>query len=299
MQQLLAVRAPFSLDQSLAFMRRFSPCQGDHLVDDDGVTTAVVVGKRAVAVRLGRGPDASGAPTVSLEHAAVDAAGAAAIAAHAARWLSLDDDLAGFYAAAEGDTAPFRTLVAGLHGLHHVRFPTLADIAVYAVIMQRTPIALAGKLRRGVLAHLGLAVTVDDQVLRAMPPLPELAGLDTADWLATGVGARRAAILPGVIRGVAMLGEAWLRTAPYAEAQAALEAIKGIGPFSATAILLRGLGRMDHVPLAMSGFAGPALAVYGASWDPRATVRRYGAALGYWSYYLKTGVPRGLHHGVA
>lgn len=299
MQQLLSVRAPFSLDQSLAFMRRFTPCQDDHLVDDDGVTTAVVVGARAVAVRLGRGPVVGGAPTVRLDHAAVDAAGAATIAGHATRWLSLDDDLAGFYAAAEGDAAPFRTLVAGLHGLHHVRFPTLADIAVHAVIMQRTPIAVAAKLRRGVLAHLGLAVTVDDHVLRAMPPLGELAGLDTADWLAAGVGARRAAVLPGVVRGVAMLGESWLRHAPYAEAQTALEAIKGIGPFSATAILLRGLGRMDHVPIAMAGFAGPALAVYGPSWDPRATIRRYGPSLGYWSYYLKTGVPRGLHHGVA
>ena len=101
------------------------------------------------------------------------------------------------------------------------------------------------------------------------------------------------------MRGVAALGEAFLTTAPYAEARDALCAIPGIGPFSAAAILLRGLGRMDDVPLAMKGFAEPAREVYGAAWDPRATVRRYGPALGYWSYYLKAGAARGLHRGVA
>ena len=95
------------------------------------------------------------------------------------------------------------------------------------------------------------------------------------------------------------LGEAFLTSAPYAEARDALCAIPGIGPFSAAAILLRGLGRMDDVPLAMKGFAEPARDVYGAAWDPRATVRRYGPALGYWSFYLKTGAARGLHRGVA
>jgi hypothetical protein len=101
------------------------------------------------------------------------------------------------------------------------------------------------------------------------------------------------------VRGVAALGEAFLTTAPYAEARARLRHPRHRPVLGRRDLLLRGLGRMDDVPLAMKGFAEPAREVYGAAWDPRATVRRYGPALGYWSYYLKAGAARGLHRGVA
>ena len=295
MEQLVAVRTPFVLAQSLAFMRRFTPCQGDHLLDDDRVTTAVALGARAVAVRIAEGPGA----TVALTHPDVDADDAARIAHRARQLLSLDDELDGFYRAAASDAAPFAAIVDALHGLHQVRFSSLPDIAVYAVLMQRRPITQAGRMRQQVLAALGLPVEVDGHTLRAWPSFGALVGLDVAAWQAAGVDAHKAAQLPPVVRGVAALGEPFLATAPYADARDALCAIPGIGPFSAAAILLRGLGRMDDVPLAMKGFAEPARDVYGAAWDPRATVRRYGPALGYWSFYLKTGAARGLHRGVA
>jgi DNA-3-methyladenine glycosylase II len=269
MEQLVAVRTPFVLAQSLAFMRRFTPCQGDHLLDDDRVTTAVALGARAVAVRIAEGPGA----TVALTHPDVDADDAARIAHRARQLLSLDDELDGFYRAAAGDAAPFAAIVDALHGLHQVRFSSLPDIAVYAVLMQRRPITQAGRMRQQVLAALGLPVEVDGHTLRAWPSFGALVGLDVAAWQAAGVDAHKAAQLPPVVRGVAALGEPFLATAPYAEARAALCAIPGIGPFSAAAILLRGLGRMDDVPLAMKGFAEPARDVYGAAWDPRATVR--------------------------
>ena len=164
--------------------------------------------------------------------------------------------------------------------------------------MQRTPIAQAGRARRRFLDRFGLAVRVGDHTLRAMPAFATLVGLDVADWTAGINHPRQAAVLPGVVRGVAALGETFLRTAPYPDARAALTSIPGLGPFSAAAILLRGLGRMDDLPIAHRGFAAPARAVYGATWDPRATVRRYGPTLGYWSYYLKTGEARGLHQRI-
>lgn len=287
MQQHLAARAPFELAQSIAFLRRFTPCQGDHRFAAGGFTTAALVDDRAVAVRIEAGP----AGAVTLTHAPVGTAGAAAIAAHVRDLLGLDDDLTRFYAAADGDAA-FAPIVAALHGLHHVRFAGLADIAVCAVLMQRRPIATAGAMRRRVLARFGRPVAIGADTLHAWPVIDALVGLDEAAWRAAGVDAAKAAQLPTVVRGVAALGERYLRDAPYGEASAALQRIPGVGPFSAGAILLRGLGRMDDVPLAMRGFAEPARALYGAGWDPRATVRRYGADLGYWSFYLKTGAPR-------
>lgn len=44
--------------------------------------------------------------------------------------------------------------------------------------------------------------------------------------------------------GLDDVGENFLTTAPYEEAEAVLLSISGVGPFTANAILLRGLGRL-------------------------------------------------------
>src|SRR5258706_101922 len=79
--------------------------------------------------------------------------------------------------------------------------------------------------------------------------------------------------------------------APYAEARDALLSIRGLGPFSAGAILLRGLGRMDELPW-MPRFADIARTLYRRTIDETTIARRYGRSIGYWSFYLMTGVPR-------
>jgi DNA-3-methyladenine glycosylase II len=185
-----------------------------------------------------------------------------------------------------------RAMVGALHGLHHVRFLTLEEIAVYCVMMQRNPIARAAAMKRKFLARFGRPVlTADGTVLRAMPEFDELVELDgAAIGAAIGHGPKGHAIAK-VVCGVAALGERLLTDAPYAEARDALLAIDGVGPFSAGAILLRGLGRMDELP-AMKLFDDAARTLYGSDFDMRAIERRYGSAIGYWSYYLKTGVAR-------
>jgi hypothetical protein len=56
-------------------------------------------------------------------------------------------------------------------------------------------------------------------------------------------------------------------------------------------ILLRWLGRMDEVPLAQI-FEDEARILSGKAYDEAAIRTRYGKTLGYWSFYLKTGVAR-------
>ena len=288
MKLFASVRAPFELAQSLAFMRRFPPCRQGLIIEDARVTAALAIGGRAVAFTVSAGERGL---IVEVDDDVAPAA-AALVVERARQWLSADDDLGGFYAAATGDDACFRGVVAMLHGLHHVRFRSLAEIAVYAVLMQRTPMVPAARAKERFAARFGPAVTVRGITLHAFPDLEEIVGLDEADYRDVVRLPRKAAMLPAVVRGVAALGEAFLRGAPYVEAQGALLAIPGIGPFSAAAILLRGLGRMDDVPLDGKHFVEPARALYGDGFDAAAIRRRYGADLGYWSYYLKTGVPR-------
>jgi len=112
MQLSIPTTAPFSFAQSLAFIRRFPPCRGDYLIDDDSVTAAVAIDDRAYAF--------------TLRDRSVDVANdtpgdvAKQLATRAADFIGASDDVRGFYELAETD-APMQRVVDGLYGLHHVR----------------------------------------------------------------------------------------------------------------------------------------------------------------------------------
>jgi len=280
----LTTTRPFSFSRSLEFMGRFPACRDACVFEPDQVTTAVAVGDRAYAYtlreRAGQVVLESSAPReiqAKLQH-------------HAEHLLGARDDLGPFYAAANGDTA-ITTLIDQLHGLHHVRFATLADAVVYSILMQRAPMNVAAALKRTFLARLGLATTHDGQTLYAMPELGALATLSGSD-IASAIGHRpKSERIATVAREVHAIGETFLRAAPYDVAQAALLEIDGIGPFAATAILLRGLGRMDSLPW-MPQFVRAAHAVYGRTVTESAITKRYGRHIGYWSFYVMTAAAR-------
>ena len=285
MRLSLAVKQPYSFAQTVAFLRRFPPCQGDYLITDDAITAAVSVRGIARAFTLRAGNQL----TIDVPRH-IDADTQRALIARASDFIGAGDDLTALYAAA-ADDPPFQRIVTQLHGLHHVRFLTLEEIAVYCVLMQHTPIKLASLYKRRFLDAFGIPIDVGGTVLRAMPEIDQLVELDETAIAAASGHARKAQTITGVVRGVAAIGEPFLRTAPYAAARDALLEVPGIGPFSAAAILLRGLGRMDELP-PMRNLEADARALYGRAYDPDTIARRYGREIGYWSFYLKTGVAR-------
>lgn len=268
---------PFSFRQSLTFIRRFPAMQGDFQLGDDSLTGAIAIDDRAVAFTL------TGESELELE---APKQHAAAIAQRVADFVGANDDLGPFYRAAEADR-PFQPLLESLRGLHHVRFMTLEEIAVYSVMMQRAPVTIATTYRRRFLDAFG----IETKGMRAFPSFDVLVALD-GDTISEAIGNRKkGAAIASVVRGVAAIGETRLREAPYEEARDALLEVPGIGPFSAAAILLRGLGRMDELPI-MDKFEDDARVIYGDKYDAKAIARRYGDQIGYWSFYLKTGVAR-------
>lgn len=274
---------PFSFDQTLAFIRRFPAFQGQYVLTDDSLTAAICVEGTPHTFTLRNG--------LRLEiGSGLDATTRRAIATRVAAFVGADDDVGALYEAARGDTA-FSRLIPLLHGLHHVRFLTLQEIAVYSVLMQRAPASAAAALNRRFIAAFGKPIAVEGHTLRAMPELEELCEL-SVDQIAAAIRHRgKAERIVDVVRGVHAIGEHHLRNAPYEHARDALLEIRGVGPFSAAAILLRGLGRMDELPW-MPQFEEHARALYGNSVDQEAIARRYGRLIGYWSFYVMTGVPR-------
>lgn len=319
MRHHVPTRTPFSLGQSLAFIERFPPNRDEFVIERDSITAALAIGDRAVpfTVRASSEPirrgqrrretrsertaagSSIGAMASELEVEAPDDVPASEIVPRIVAWLGADHDLTAFYDAAEKDP-PFREIVRRLYGLHHVAFVSLAEIAVYCVMMQRAPITMAARMKARFLDRYGVRVNVPGlareerampaRELRAMPELDVLATLD-GDEIGEAIRHRiKGPKIATVVRGVAAIGEDFLRTAPYEKAREALLEIPGVGPFSAGAILLRGLGRMDALPMGVADEEAKTL--YGRSFDRSTIEKRYGAHIGYWSFYLKTGVAR-------
>jgi DNA-3-methyladenine glycosylase II len=280
----LQTRHPFSFAETLQFAQSFPPLAAQTRVHDGVLSAALAIGGRAHAFSL----RAEREDTLVL-HTTAPARVHAELAGRVKAFVGADDDLDAFYARAERDP-PMRALISAHRGLRHVRFlGGLAEISVYSVLMQRTPVGLAARYEQKFLARFGLGASIGRHQLRAMPELPQLVAIDE-QAIADAIGHRaKAARIATVVRGVAALGESFLRDAPYAEARDALLAIPGIGPFSAAAILLRGLGRMDELPC-LDAFADHGRALYGRAWNPEAIARRYGPQIGYWSFYLKARV---------
>jgi DNA-3-methyladenine glycosylase II len=83
---------------------------------------------------------------------------------------------------------------------------------------------------------------------------------------------------------------AFLREADYDDVYKWLRGIRGIGDWSASFILLRGLGRMEHLPRGEKRVLDAASRVYKRP-VTQATLdhlgERYGPWRGYWAHYLR------------
>lgn len=276
--------APFDLRQSIRAVAGFSPCSGEQTLTASTITKAICLEGRAVVITLAALP--GGVRYRATSEQGLPLASENALRTWVRNYLSLDDDLTDFYAAAASDPT-FAPIAEHLHGLHQVRFPSVVEAAVWFVLTQRAHQSVSRARKRTITDTYGPDITVDGVRHRAFPDLDQLLTIDEASWQAIVRNEGKAGYLVSVLRGLAEIGVDHLATADYADATAALRGIRGVGEFTAAAILLRGLGRMNHVPLDMPSFDGPARMVYGDAFNPDAVRAHYGVTLGYWSYYLK------------
>jgi DNA-3-methyladenine glycosylase II len=206
-------------------------------------------------------------------------------------FLSLHDDLRPFYAIGLDDP-PFAPVIERLYGYHQVKFLTPFENACWAVLTQRTPIPIAKQLKQALVERFGASLLIGDQRYAAFPEPGRLAAADSNELLELVGNPRRAQYLQAVSAAFAGTDEAWLRAAPYAEVEAWLRAIKGLGAWSTTFVLLRGLGRMEQLPIGEARLGQAAAKVYGRALpdtELAAIAARYGTYRGYWAHYLRVG----------
>ncbi|MEC3974273.1 DNA-3-methyladenine glycosylase family protein [Amycolatopsis sp. H20-H5] len=285
---VLPAAQPFDLRTSIRFLQGFGACKGDQIMTEDTLTKAIAVGGQAVVFRVS--PAGAGVDYVLRSDRPITASVRDEVLRKIDGYLSLSDDLTEFYTQAAGDHPDYARLVKALWGLHQVRFLTVAEIGVWAVLSQRTPKNVSTALKRRITQKFGRTISHDGLEYQAFPELTDLRQLEVADWVEIVKNTRKAEYLTSLVEGLLDIGEDYLSTASYTQATKALRGIRGVGEFSAAAILLRGLGRMDFVPLDMPAFADATAKVYGPGYDNQRLRSRYGDNLGYWAYYLHTGL---------
>jgi DNA-3-methyladenine glycosylase II len=289
----LAPTPPFDFDKSLDFLGFFAPMEGEQTLAERALAKAVLIHGQIVVFEI--------AVSGSIEQPRLDYtlhsdrpigdAIRQAAEDRIAFFLSLHDDLRPFYAIGLDDPS-FAPVIQRLYGYHQVKFLTPFENACWAVLTQRTPIPIAKKLKQALVECFGAHLTINGQRYSAFPEPERLAAADSAELLELVGNPRRAEYLQAVSAAFAGADEAWLRVAPYAEVEAWLRAIKGLGAWSATFVLLRGLGRLEQLPVGEARLSEAAAKVYGRALldtELAALAERYGAYRGYWAHYLRVG----------
>ena len=206
-------------------------------------------------------------------------------------FLSLDDNLEGFYALAAQDPQ-FQPIAQSLFGYHPVKFQSPFEAAVWAIVSQRNRSIQARNMFCSLMGRFGYEIALDDVTFRAFPEPQDIAGCNEGDLAFVANNLRRGEFLLDAARSFALVPPDFLTTAEFSEVEAWLRGIVGIGPWSASFILLRGLGRSETVPLPDQGFLDAASRAYGAGLtlatsDILRIAQKYHPWQGYWAHYLR------------
>ncbi|HEX6108700.1 MAG TPA: hypothetical protein VFZ02_04745 [Ktedonobacteraceae bacterium] len=206
-------------------------------------------------------------------------------------FLSLKDNLEPFYRIGRED-ADFAPIIEHLYGYHQVKFLTPFENACWAVLTQRNPMKLAQKTKQALVERYGNSLEVNESVYWAFPEPFQIAVVDESELLNVIRNDRRTEYLIAIARAFSEVDEEFLKAAPDEEVEMWLRNIKGIGEWSATFIMVRGLGRMEHVPLTETKLIEAASKVYGhgeelSHRDLKRLADKYGQWQGYWAHYIR------------
>jgi DNA-3-methyladenine glycosylase II len=291
----LPATAPFDFAASLRFLRAFPAMAGEQDATGQRLTKALRVAGQTVVAQLRAQPDdrALRAGDAGLRGELYSGTPLTPEAIASARdrigfFLGLDDDLTDFYAVGRDDPG-FAGVIERLHGYHQVKFPSPLENLVWAILVQRVPMPVATTAKAALVGHFDNRLSVAGVDHVAFPDLTQLTGLDL-DGLAELVGnERKARYLHGALRSWAGVDEQYLRTGPYEQVKQFLLGLPGIGEWSANFLLIRGLGRMDQIPIDKP-LLSTASRAYGRPMteaEVRSVAARYGPWQGYWAHYLR------------
>ena len=282
----LAVVPPYRLDLTVSALRRLSTNIVDLFTPEGVYMRALAVADALVVVRVRQAAKAH-ALSVAIEG---DARNDAAVLRLVGRMLGADVDLGKFYrrVASVPWLAP---LVKRMRGVKPPRYPSLWEACVNAVVFQQISVHAASTVMHRLTMSLGRSLQADDVPIPLyLFPDPESVRRATDHRLRTaGLSVNKIATLRRVAEALlsGALDASALERCTSPDAAAMLRQIKGIGPWTATIILLRGLGRLDVFPANDSSVANNVASVAGSKpLDVSQLVNRLGSQRGMLYFHL-------------
>ncbi len=282
----LPVHAPFRLDLTAAALQRLAANVVD-VIDERGTyyrafedekgATIVAASQTAAGIEVRSTGDASRfVPVV-------------------ARMLGTQADLTQWYERSSR-IAWLARLAGAFKGVKPPRYATLWEACAHAIVFQQISIHAAGSIMRRAIEALGTPVAAGP--IRCIPfPAPQTWLSATEQKLRdAGLSGNKIAHLRSVAAAFAEgeIDEVTLEKLPTPEAAERLRAIRGIGPWSAAVILLRGMGRLDTFPLRDSGVARSVVLLAGETVDLDFVLETLGPVRGMLYYHLLLGRIRNL-----
>jgi DNA-3-methyladenine glycosylase II len=245
---MVPVRTPYRLDLTAVVMRRLSTNVVDvfeagtyrRLLGDPTAPTLLAVEQPAadtLAVRL-EGPDAATFDPAVLVR----------------RLLGTDVDLSPFSRGAAG--VPWLDRIAtGARGVRPPRYPSLWETICNAIVYQQISIHAAGAILRRTIERYSTTVETNGMRLHAFYAPRTILAAKRDDLRAAGLSINKVDALLAVAAAIESgeLDEDALEPLPTPQLIEALVAHRGIGPWTAAVIALRGFGRLDVFPMKDSG----------------------------------------------
>jgi DNA-3-methyladenine glycosylase II len=247
-EAIVPVRAPYRLDLTAVALRRLST----NIVDTfEAGTFRRLLGDPAAPTLLSVEQTAPDALTVRLDGPDAETFDPAALVR---RLLGGDVDLAPFYAGAAG--VPWLDRIAvGARGVRPPRYPSLWETICNAIVYQQISIHAADAILRRTIERYSRPLETHGLRLHPFPAPRTLLDAASDDLRAAGLSVNKVNSLQAVAAAVESgeLDEAALEGLPTPQLVEALVAHKGIGPWTAAVIALRGFGRLDIFPMKDSG----------------------------------------------
>jgi DNA-3-methyladenine glycosylase II len=267
---------PYRLDLTVSALRRMASNLVDVYTPDGRYLRALGGFTEPVIVSVTQ-PRAD-ALAVSIHGSAGDTE---RVLASVSGMLGIERDLSDFERHA-GTIPWLAPLARRMRGLKPPRYPTLFEACASAIVFQQLSLYSASAIMRRLILALGTRFEFDGVPLAVFPGIEVVLGADDAVLRAAGLSAGKLATLRRVAEAIASgaLSEAILEARSSTDAASMLRAIKGIGPWTAAVILLRGLGRLDVFPGNDSSVAANLALVAGEREDAGPVVDTLGAQRG-------------------
>jgi DNA-3-methyladenine glycosylase II len=283
--------APFDFDQAIDFILTFPPMHGEQVVSEKSLTRAAWASQTPVAFKL----SATGTveePEMRYElHAdePLSDTDAAGIVRRIGVYLSVHDDLRRFYELIDSDP-PFVNVKRELYGYHQVKFLTPFENACWTILSQRNLLGVAQHMKRSLIEEFSAAVEFNGRQFWPFPGARAVVQASVEDLTRLLRNSRRAEYIHGAAAAFSEVDDAFLHEGSYDEVSRWLRAIPGVGPWSAAFIMIRSLGRMEHIPYDDHALQRVAEAIYGRPLPAEEMTRlaeHYGDLQGYWAHYLR------------